>query len=180
MSAAQDKKQRQMKLARLEIVAQLFKRGYSRRKIREEVKNRLDLKSYSPARFRVTFRHCWLNGVKTVSKTPMIWCSLNLNALTMRLESCGNSGRSQRQTTTRHNASRKALPPVTARRVRPQSRRIRQSERKQRLSALAMLLISPRYESSLKNAASSSACTPLKRKTSTPTAHLPPISLRAA
>ena len=36
-----------MKLARLEIVAQLFKRGYSRRKIREEVKNRLDLKSYS-------------------------------------------------------------------------------------------------------------------------------------
>lgn len=47
MSAAQDKKQRQMKLARLEIVAQLFKRGYSRRKIREEVKNRLDLKSYS-------------------------------------------------------------------------------------------------------------------------------------
>ena len=164
MSAAQDKKQRQMKLARLEIVAQLFKRGYSRRKIREEV----------------TFRPCWLNGVKTVSKTPMIWCSLNLNALTMRLESCGNSGRSQRQTTTRHNASRKALPPVTARRVRPQSRRIRQSERKQRLSASAMLLISPRYESSLKNAASSSACTPLKRKTSTPTAHLPPISLRAA
>lgn len=47
MSAAQDKRQRQMKLARLEIVAQLFKRGYSRRKIREEVKNRLDLKSYS-------------------------------------------------------------------------------------------------------------------------------------
>lgn len=35
MSAAQDKKQRQMKLARLEIVAQLFKRGYSRRKIRK-------------------------------------------------------------------------------------------------------------------------------------------------
>ncbi len=27
-----------------------------------------------------------------------------------------------------------------------------------------MLLISPRYESSLKNAASSSACTPLKRE----------------
>lgn len=47
MSAAQDKRQRQMKLARLEIVAKLFKRGYSRRKIREEVKNRLDLKSYS-------------------------------------------------------------------------------------------------------------------------------------
>lgn len=47
MSAAQDKRQRQMKLARLEIVAQLFKRGYSRRKIREEVKTRLDLKSYS-------------------------------------------------------------------------------------------------------------------------------------
>lgn len=47
MSAPQDKRQRQMKLARLEIVAQLFKRGYSRRKIREEVKARLNLKSYA-------------------------------------------------------------------------------------------------------------------------------------
>lgn len=47
MSALQDNRQRQMRVARLEIVSELFKRGYSRRKIREEVKNRLDLSSYS-------------------------------------------------------------------------------------------------------------------------------------
>lgn len=47
MSALQDNRQRQMRVARLEIVSELFKRGYSRRKIREEVKKRLDLSSYS-------------------------------------------------------------------------------------------------------------------------------------
>ena len=47
MSKAQDKRQNQMKLARLEIVSTLYKRGYSYRKIKEEVMKRLDLKTYS-------------------------------------------------------------------------------------------------------------------------------------
>lgn len=47
MSAAQNKKRNQVKLARLEIVAQLYKRGYSIRKIRDEVMRRLDLPTYS-------------------------------------------------------------------------------------------------------------------------------------
>ena len=47
MSKAQDKKQNQCKLARLEIVAQLYKRGYSIRAIRAEVMRRLDLATYS-------------------------------------------------------------------------------------------------------------------------------------
>ena len=47
MSAAQNKKRNQVKLARLEIVAQLYKRGYSVRKIRDEVMRRLDLPTYS-------------------------------------------------------------------------------------------------------------------------------------
>lgn len=47
MSKAQDKKRNQVKLARLEIVSGLYKRGYSYRKIREEVMKRLDLKTYS-------------------------------------------------------------------------------------------------------------------------------------
>lgn len=47
MSALQDNRRRQLRIARLEIVSELFKRGYSRRKIREEVKKRLDLKSYA-------------------------------------------------------------------------------------------------------------------------------------
>ena len=47
MSKAQDKKKNQVKLARLEIVSNLYKRGYSYRKIREEVMKRLDLKTYS-------------------------------------------------------------------------------------------------------------------------------------
>lgn len=47
MSKPQDKKQNQMKLARLEIVSTLYKRGYSYRKIKKEVMTRLDLKTYS-------------------------------------------------------------------------------------------------------------------------------------
>lgn len=47
MSAAQQKKRNQEKLARLEIVAKLYKRGYSCRQIREEVMTRLHLQSYS-------------------------------------------------------------------------------------------------------------------------------------
>ena len=50
MSKAQDKKRnQQLKLARLEIVAQLYKRGYSIRKIQSEVVKRLELKTYSLA-----------------------------------------------------------------------------------------------------------------------------------
>jgi hypothetical protein len=47
MSKPQDKRQRQMKIARLEIVAQMYKRGHSLRNIRAEVMKRLELKSYS-------------------------------------------------------------------------------------------------------------------------------------
>lgn len=49
MSKPQDKKRQQVKLARLEIVATLYKRGYSVRKIQSEVMKRLDLKAYSLA-----------------------------------------------------------------------------------------------------------------------------------
>lgn len=47
MSEPQRKKQRQLKLARLEIVSGLYKRGYSLRKIQAEVMKRLGLSSYS-------------------------------------------------------------------------------------------------------------------------------------
>lgn len=47
MSTAQNQKRNQVKLARLEIVAKLYKRGYSIRKIRDEVMRRLDLPTYS-------------------------------------------------------------------------------------------------------------------------------------
>jgi len=47
MSTAQQKRRNQVKVARLEIVAELYKRGYSFRKIQSEVMQRLGLKSYS-------------------------------------------------------------------------------------------------------------------------------------
>lgn len=47
MSEPQRRKQKQKKLARLEIVASLYKRGYSVRKIQAEVMKRLDLPTYS-------------------------------------------------------------------------------------------------------------------------------------
>lgn len=47
MSKQQQKKRNQVKEARLEIVAQLYKRGNSVRKIRDEVMRRLDLPKYS-------------------------------------------------------------------------------------------------------------------------------------
>lgn len=47
MSKAQQQRRNQFKAARLEIVSQLYKRGYSVRAIRAEVMRRLDLKTYS-------------------------------------------------------------------------------------------------------------------------------------
>lgn len=47
MSKAQHQRQNQIKTARLEIVARLYKRGYSIRAIRAEVMRRLDLATYS-------------------------------------------------------------------------------------------------------------------------------------
>lgn len=47
MSKAQNQKRNQIKQARLEIVGQLYKRGYSIRKIAAEVMRRLDLKTCS-------------------------------------------------------------------------------------------------------------------------------------
>lgn len=47
MSKAQQQRRNQFKVARLEIVSQLYKRGYSVRAIRAEVMRRLDLKTYS-------------------------------------------------------------------------------------------------------------------------------------
>ena len=47
MSKAQHQRQNQIKTARLEIVSQLYKRGYSIRAIRAEVMRRLDLVTYS-------------------------------------------------------------------------------------------------------------------------------------
>lgn len=47
MSAPQTKKRNQIKLARLEIVSQLYKRGKSYRQISAEVMRRLGLNSYS-------------------------------------------------------------------------------------------------------------------------------------
>ena len=52
MSKAQEKKRNQLKQARLEIVAGLYKRGYSLRKIQSEVVKRLELSSYSLATVR--------------------------------------------------------------------------------------------------------------------------------
>lgn len=49
MSKAQEKRRNQLKQARLEIVAGMYKRGYSFRKIQSEVLKRLDLSSYSLA-----------------------------------------------------------------------------------------------------------------------------------
>ena len=49
MSAPQRNKQNKLKLARLEIVASLYKRGNSVRMIQAEVMKRLDLKTYSTA-----------------------------------------------------------------------------------------------------------------------------------
>lgn len=47
MSKAQQKRRNQEKTARLEIVAKLYKRGYSCRQIREEVMTRLCIDTYS-------------------------------------------------------------------------------------------------------------------------------------
>ncbi len=52
MSAPQQKRRNQAREARLPIVSQLYKRGHSLRQIAEEVKKRLDLKTYAPTTAR--------------------------------------------------------------------------------------------------------------------------------
>lgn len=47
MSRMQSIHKQQMREARLQIVGELYKKGYTRRKIQDEVKKRLDLKSYA-------------------------------------------------------------------------------------------------------------------------------------
>lgn len=47
MSAPQQNKRNKLRLARLEIVAELYKKGFSFRKIRDEVMTRLDLATYA-------------------------------------------------------------------------------------------------------------------------------------
>ena len=49
MSEAQQRRRRQVKISRLEIVSSLYKRGYSIRKIQSEVMKRLGLTTYSTA-----------------------------------------------------------------------------------------------------------------------------------
>lgn len=49
MSEAQQRRRRQLKISRLEIVSSLYKRGYSIRKIQAEVMKRLCLTTYSTA-----------------------------------------------------------------------------------------------------------------------------------
>lgn len=49
MSEAQQRRRRQLKIPRLEIVSSLYKRGYSIRKIQSEVMKRLELTTYSTA-----------------------------------------------------------------------------------------------------------------------------------
>lgn len=49
MSEAQQRRRRQVKISRLEIVSSLYKRGYSIRKIQSEVMKRLELTTYSTA-----------------------------------------------------------------------------------------------------------------------------------
>jgi hypothetical protein len=47
MSEYKNRKRRQVRLLRLEIVSKLYKRGYSYPKIKDEVMKRLDIKTYS-------------------------------------------------------------------------------------------------------------------------------------
>lgn len=49
MSEAQQRRRRQLKISRLEIVSSLYKRGYSVRRIQSEVMKRLELATYSTA-----------------------------------------------------------------------------------------------------------------------------------
>ena len=58
MSKMQNQRQRQAKIARLEIVSQMFLRQHTVRQIRAEVMKRLDLKTYSTATVQ--------NDIKTI------------------------------------------------------------------------------------------------------------------
>ena len=132
MSKPQDKKRQQVKLARLEIVATLYKRGYSIRKIQSEVMKRLALKTYSIATCHSDIQSLLEEWRENRIEDMDAALQLELNALTTPSGNCGNSGRSQRRTTRKQPGSRKALLPVTTKQGRPPYAPIRQSGRKRR------------------------------------------------
>ena len=174
MSKAQEKKRNQLKQARLVIVAGMYKRGYSLRKIQSEVVKRLELSSYSLATVH-----------KDVQTLLDEWRENRIEdmdaALTLELErideTCRELWEQWEKSKTDYNKTQrkqKALPPVTTRRGRLQSGRIRQKGRKQRLSCSETRHISPKSGNNLKNGVSCLVFTLPKRKTSTET-YLSPL-----
>ena len=92
MSKAQEKRRNQIKLARLEIVAEMYKRGNSLRKIQSEVMKRLELPSYSLATVHKdvnTLLQEWReNRVKDMDDIV----TLELERLMTLSVNCGGSG----------------------------------------------------------------------------------------
>ena len=136
------RKETKLKQARLEIVAGMYKRGYSLRKIQSEVVKRLELSSYSLATVHKdvqTLLDEWReNRIEDMDAA----LTLELERIDETCRELWNSGKSQRLITTRHNASRKALPPVTTRRGRLQSGHIRQKGRNRGYHARRPVMIS--------------------------------------
>lgn len=98
MSKMQTQRRNQAKLARLEIVSQMFLRQYTVRQIRAEVMKRLNLSTYSTATVQ--------NDIKTVLEelqqqrldNAEYALQLSLSASTRRAVSYGRNGRNPKRT----------------------------------------------------------------------------------
>lgn len=111
MSEAQQRKRRQLKLSRLEIVAQLYKRGYSIRKIQSEVMKRLGLEPY----FDGHREQGHPNPPQRVAGKPLgehgFGLTTRIGAYRRNVQGVvGTMGKSRKLTTPRPPANRKGSP----------------------------------------------------------------------
>lgn len=163
MSAAQRKRQNQVKTARLEIVARLYKRGYSVRQIRQEVMTRLTLPSYSLGTVH-----------KDISTLLEEWRDNRLgdmnDALQLELERIDETCRElwaqwekSKEDYNKTTNTRKGARRATRKRVRIPSRHTASRNARQISSDWGTRSTSPRSASNLQNGANYSACTPPQR-----------------
>ena len=172
MSKAQEKKRNQLKQARLEIVAGMYKRGYSLRKIQSEVVKRLELSSYSLATVH-----------KDVQTLLEEWRENRIEdmdaALTLELErideTCRELWEQWEKSKTDYNKTQRKQKGSPARdNETGQTGRIRLKELKRKSSCWETRLTSPKSENNLKNGVNFSVFMPLKRRISVGMCLLPP------
>ncbi|MDR0431066.1 MAG: hypothetical protein LBH58_11375 [Tannerellaceae bacterium] len=110
MSEYQNRQRKQVKLSRLEIVAKLYKRGYSMRKIQSEVMTRLELSSYSLQTVHRDIQSLLAEWRKSRLEDIDIAVQLELERIDEIIQECWEQWEKSKQDYTKTASKRKGAP----------------------------------------------------------------------